>query len=193
MKAKIYVATICGLGIASVVGSASGTGRMGWECRVPMQFLLLLAFCIVGSGLKIKLPGIMGSLSVSYIFVLIGVLELSLGETLALGAAGAVAGSLWNAKFRPRPIQVFFNVGSLVVSSTGSWWAFRATADMGMDRPAVSPRRPRRFSGPHRTRAAAKVAAESRGFYARLHRGWSRGWSRGWRRVTRVWKQRSRE
>ena len=137
MKAKIYVATICGLGIASVVGSASGTGRMGWECRVPMQFLLLLAFCIVGSGLKIKLPGIMGSLSVSYIFVLIGVLELSLGETLALGAAGAVAGSLWNAKFRPRPIQVFFNVGSLVVSSTGSWWAFRGMANLGVDHPAA--------------------------------------------------------
>ncbi|MBY0506835.1 MAG: diguanylate cyclase [Bryobacteraceae bacterium] len=137
MKAQIYVALITLLALATGVGSAFGTGPAGWECRVPMHFLLLLAFCLVGSTLKIRLPGIVGSLSVSYIFVLIGVLEMSLGETLALGMAGALVGSLWKTQVKARPIQICFNVASLMVSSAGSWWAFRGVAEIGMIHPAA--------------------------------------------------------
>jgi diguanylate cyclase (GGDEF)-like protein/putative nucleotidyltransferase with HDIG domain len=131
-KAGIYIGLICALGAAAGVA-----GAVGWECLVPMRFLALLAFCLLGSGLKIKLPGIMGSLSVSYVFVLIGVLEMSLGETLAMGASGAVAGSLWNTRFRARLIQVCFNVAAVTIASAASWWAFRSVATMGIDHPAA--------------------------------------------------------
>ena len=131
MKARIYIGLMCALGV-----SAGANGVVEWECRVPMKFLVLLLFALLGSGLKIKLPGIMGSLSVSYVFVLIGVLEMSLGETLAMGAVGAVAGSLWNARFEVRVIQVLFNVAALMVAATASWGAFHGAGTMGLDHPA---------------------------------------------------------
>ena len=99
---------MCALGVAAAMGGATG-----WDCRVPMRFLSLIAFCLLGAGLKIKLPGIMGSLPVSYVFVLIGVLEMSLGETLAISACGAVAGGLWNTRFNAQAIQVWFNVATV--------------------------------------------------------------------------------
>ena len=126
MKAQIYIGLMCALGVAAAV-----TGAVAWECRVPMKFLALLVFGLLGSSLKIKLPGIMGSLSVSYVFVLIGVLEMSLGETLAMGSSMAIVGSLLNSRFQARAIQVIFNVASLMVASAASWGAFQGAAAIG--------------------------------------------------------------
>ena len=126
MKAQIYIGSMCALGVAAAV-----TGAVAWECRVPMKFLALLVFGLLGSSLKIKLPGIMGSLSVSYVFVLIGVLEMSLGETLAMGSSMAIVGSLLNSRFQARAIQVIFNVASLMVASAASWGAFQGAAAIG--------------------------------------------------------------
>jgi diguanylate cyclase (GGDEF)-like protein/putative nucleotidyltransferase with HDIG domain len=123
---------MCALGVATAIPAL-----LDWECRVPMKFLALLVFGVLGSGLKIKLPGIMGSLSVSYVFGLIGVLEMSLGETLAMSVSGAIAGSLLNTRFRARAIQVCFNVAAVTVSAAASWWTFHGGHTMGIDHPAI--------------------------------------------------------
>ncbi len=123
---------MCALGAAAAVA-----GVMGWDCRVPMKFLVFYAFTLLGAGLKIKLPGIMGSFSVSYILLLIGVLELSLGETMAMSISAAVVGSLWNTRFKARPVQVLFNAAALGVAAAAAWWTFRNVGVMGLDHPAA--------------------------------------------------------
>ena len=55
-----------------------------------------------------SLPGITGTLSVNFLFILIGVLELSFTETLTLGAVSMLAQSVFPE--RPKAIQVTFNV-----------------------------------------------------------------------------------
>ncbi len=132
LRANVYIGLICILGIAAGV-----EGALNWDCRIPMRFLVLLGLCLCGASLKIKLPGIMGSLSVSYIFILIGVLEMSLGETVAIAFAGAIAGSLWNTRFKARAIQVLFNVASVTVASAASWWALHGAESLGFDHPAA--------------------------------------------------------
>jgi hypothetical protein len=64
----------------------------------------------------VNLPGITGTLSVNFLFILIGVLELSYTETLILGAVSMVAQCLFPD--RPRAIQLTFNVCAGCISTT---------------------------------------------------------------------------
>ena len=47
-----------------------------------MKFACYLVAALLASSLKVSLPGIEGTLSVNFLFTLLGILELSLPETL---------------------------------------------------------------------------------------------------------------
>src|SRR5438876_10822432 len=98
---------------------AAGTGVLLYGAIHPTskniaQFICYLGIAILASRLKVNLPGITGTLSVNFLFILIGVLELSFSETLILGAVSMVAQCLFSD--RPSSIQVTFNVcaGSII-------------------------------------------------------------------------------
>ena len=57
-----------------------------WESQDLFRFLCYLALAIWASRLKVSLPGITGALSVLFIFILFGIVELSLPEALLIGA-----------------------------------------------------------------------------------------------------------
>ncbi|HEX7288282.1 MAG TPA: HD domain-containing phosphohydrolase [Candidatus Angelobacter sp.] len=59
------------------------------------------------------MPGIEGTMSVHFLFVLVGVLELSLPETLVIGCTAALMQTLWKPRNRPEPAKVIFNVFSM--------------------------------------------------------------------------------
>jgi diguanylate cyclase (GGDEF)-like protein/putative nucleotidyltransferase with HDIG domain len=67
----------------------------------------------------VQLPGLTGTLTVNYIFVLIGLADLSLPECLIAGTLSALVQCLAHTKKRPRLIQILFNVanvsGSIVI------------------------------------------------------------------------------
>ena len=77
---------------------------------------MYLAVALASSGLKINLPSVTGTMSMNFLFVLIGVAELSLGETLVMGCLGILVQSTFHAKKRPRTVQVAFNVASMACS-----------------------------------------------------------------------------
>ena len=56
-----------------------------WQSQDLMRFACYLAVALLASGLKVQLPGIDGTMSVNFFFILLGVLELSLPETLVIG------------------------------------------------------------------------------------------------------------
>ena len=74
----------------------------------PVRFLCYLVVALVASRLKVNLPGITGTMSVNFLFILLGILELSFGETLALGCAAIVVQCFY--RDRPRLVQVVFNI-----------------------------------------------------------------------------------
>ena len=79
------------------------------------EFICYLGIAILASRLKVNLPGITGTLSVNFLFILIGVLELSFTETLILGAVSMLAQCLYPE--RPKAMQVTFNVCAGAVST----------------------------------------------------------------------------
>ena len=78
---------------------------------------------VAASRLKVNLPGITGTMSVNFLFVLAGVLELSLPETLALGGAAVLVQCLGGE--RPVPVQVAFNVCSTALAIACTFFLYR--------------------------------------------------------------------
>src|SRR5271169_2651772 len=53
-----------------------------WQSADLARFVCYLAVAVLASSLKVQLPGIDGTMSVNFLFILLGVMELSLPETL---------------------------------------------------------------------------------------------------------------
>ncbi len=91
----------------------------------PIRFICYLAIALMASRLKVRLPGIDGTMSVNFLFVLLGVLELSLAETLLIGCAAGLAQCLWTPSQSNRTAKIIFNVFSMMANSVAaSYWAY---------------------------------------------------------------------
>jgi len=89
----------------------------------PLKFLCYLVIALVASRLQVNLPGITGTMSVNFLFLLVGVLEFSFSETMALGCAAILVQCLDNK--RPAPIQVAFNVCSSALAIAATFCTYR--------------------------------------------------------------------
>jgi diguanylate cyclase (GGDEF)-like protein/putative nucleotidyltransferase with HDIG domain len=89
----------------------------------PLKFFCYLAIALAASRLKVNLPGISGTMSVNFLFLLLGVLELSLSEAMALGCAAVVV-QCFDSN-RPNPLQVVFNVCSTALAIAITFFAYR--------------------------------------------------------------------
>jgi len=101
--AKLFVALMVIAGLATLV-----YGGIHQSSKNIAEFICYLGIAILASRLKVNLPGITGTLSVNFLFILIGILELSFSETLILGAISMLAQCMYPE--RPKAIQVTFNV-----------------------------------------------------------------------------------
>ncbi len=98
------------IGVTTVVGLAVIIDAFWhWQCRDPVQFAAYLGITLMAAGMKVVVPGINGSMSVTFIFILLGLLELSLPETIAIGCTATLVQCFWMQ--RPRPaVRFLFNV-----------------------------------------------------------------------------------
>src|SRR5580704_6190514 len=82
----------------------------------PVKFACYCALALIAATLKVRLPGITGTLSVNYVFVLIGLSDLSVPECLIAGTLATVVQCLAHAKSRPGLIQILFNVANISIA-----------------------------------------------------------------------------
>lgn len=59
--------------------------------------------------MKMRLPGFKTTISINFVFILIGIALFSFGETVLIGLGGALVPSLWKTQQRPKAVQVQFN------------------------------------------------------------------------------------
>jgi signal transduction histidine kinase len=119
LAAKAYVGLILALGSA-----AMARGYVLWNPHDFLRFSVYLLLAAVASGLKIRLPGVMGTMSVLFVFVLTGIVELGLSETLIIIAICVIVQSYWRAKHRPQPVQILFNGAVLFTAATAADCAY---------------------------------------------------------------------
>ena len=97
LSARAYIALIIALG-----QSALRAGVWFWVPHDLLRFGCYLMLAIPAACLKVSLPGITGTMSVLFVFLLAGIANLGLPETLIIGSTCALVQSFWHAKVRPR-------------------------------------------------------------------------------------------
>src|SRR5579871_6883744 len=105
VRARIYSLACIFLGAACITASL-----YPWQPGNAARFCFYLVVCSLASGMKVNLPGVHGTMSVCFLFSLIGIAELSLGEAVIVGCAGVLVQWLWKAPERPAAEQTAFHV-----------------------------------------------------------------------------------
>jgi hypothetical protein len=119
--AKAYVAAIAALAVAIL-----GVLAYRWNPEDFGRFVLFFGLAMVASAMKIRLPGLKTSISINFVFILIGIALFSFSETVLIGLGGALVQSLWRPLHRPKAVQVLFNGACLTVCSAAAFWAAHA-------------------------------------------------------------------
>lgn len=93
-----------------------GYALFHWHPESTLRFACFLGIALSASLFKVQLPGIPATMSVNFLFILVGILDLSLPETLIMGCLCGLTQSIWKSKPRPRLIQLLFNFANLAIS-----------------------------------------------------------------------------
>ncbi|PYX51267.1 MAG: hypothetical protein DMG79_03585 [Acidobacteria bacterium] len=114
---------IAGMAIAAAACFALAFSH--WQSSDPVKFSCYLIAALLASSLKVSLPGIEGTLSVNFLFTLLGILELSLPQTLVIGLASTLAQFYWRPARRLKWVQLVFNLAQVTVSSAVAYGSYK--------------------------------------------------------------------
>ena len=103
-----------------------------WHSDDVFRYVCFLAIAMAASVLKVHLPGIKATMSANFLFILVGILDLSYSETLLMGCLGGLVQTLWNANPRPRPIQWLFTLANLALSISAAEVVFHSKVAAGL-------------------------------------------------------------
>src|ERR1700684_3125123 len=109
IRTKLFVGITVSLGMVVLCSALRH-----WESADLTRFACYLAVAVLASSLKVQLPGIEGTMSVNFLFILLGVMELSLPETLLIGCTASLVQSVWQARKRLDPFKVVFQLAGQV-------------------------------------------------------------------------------
>src|SRR5512143_1821272 len=107
--AKVFISLVVVAGTGALL-----YGAINPSSRNISKFVCYLLVALLASRLKVHLPGITGTMSVNFLFILLGILELSFAETLALGSIAIMVQCFYHD--RPSAIQVTFNICASAIS-----------------------------------------------------------------------------
>jgi diguanylate cyclase (GGDEF)-like protein/putative nucleotidyltransferase with HDIG domain len=112
LKARLYWIAAMAAGV-SVIVSAGISFNLRQENLWKVALYLLAA--IFGAGLKIKLPGVVGTLSMNSLFIIVSLLELQLESAVLIGISSVLAQILIRPKVKPTWEQVAFGAFTIPV------------------------------------------------------------------------------
>lgn len=104
---------IAGMALAALGSLVLATAH--WNANDPVKFACYMAAALLASPLKVSLPS--GTLSVNFLFTLLGILELGLPETLLIGLISTLGQFYWRPARRLQLIQLLFNLSQVTVSA----------------------------------------------------------------------------
>jgi putative nucleotidyltransferase with HDIG domain len=119
LGARVFIA-----GLGFLAAGCSVYASLHWQSTDLLKFFCYLAVALLASSLKIKLPGVNGTMSVNFLFILLGVLELSFAQTLIIGFA-AVFAQCYLRSSNLKPIHVIFNLSQLPVGTAIAYGVYQ--------------------------------------------------------------------
>lgn len=110
--AKVYISLVSAAGIAAM---AYAFLDPPWP-QDSFRLITYLSLSLLAAAMKLRLPGLTGTMSIGFVFVLFGISELTLPETMLMACLGVVVQCLWRVKTRPAPVQLLFSASAVAVS-----------------------------------------------------------------------------
>src|ERR1700733_13172551 len=117
LGARSFIAAMALTALLILVASSHGA-----HSNDPVKFACYMVAALLASPLKVSLPG--GTLSVNFLFTLLGILEMSFPETLLIGLLSTAGQFFWKPARRPRPVQLIFNLSQVTVSGAAAYGAY---------------------------------------------------------------------
>src|ERR1700722_6001415 len=111
IRARLYIALILAAGTFGILAELTH-----FQSLHPIQFCCYFLVTILTSGLKIRLPMVFATLSVNFLFILVGIVQFSLPEAIVLGVAGTIVQCLWKPRSRPKAIRIAFSACSVAMA-----------------------------------------------------------------------------
>jgi diguanylate cyclase (GGDEF)-like protein/putative nucleotidyltransferase with HDIG domain len=111
IRARLYIALILMAGIFGVAAQLTH-----FQSSHPLEFWCYFLVTLLTSGLKIRLPMVFATLSVNFLFILVGIVQFSLPEALVLGVSGTIVQCLWRPRSRPKAIRIAFSTCSIAMA-----------------------------------------------------------------------------
>jgi diguanylate cyclase (GGDEF)-like protein/putative nucleotidyltransferase with HDIG domain len=119
-KAKMFIGALVAMATACLFAGASH-----WHPADAVRLSCYLLLAAAASTLKITLPGIDGTMSVNFLFILLAVMEMSFAETLLISVGAVLVQSIWKRSKSIKPVQFIFNLSQLTVASAAAFVVYR--------------------------------------------------------------------
>src|SRR4029077_3537160 len=117
---RVYIA-----GMALAAFGCFAFAMLHWQSTDLVKFVCYLIAAWLASSFKVSLPGIQGTLSMNFLFTLIGILEMSLPETLLIGLVSTLAQFYWRPTRRLKLVQLAFNVSQVTICGAAAYGAYK--------------------------------------------------------------------
>lgn len=99
-------------------------GVFPWRSTHSLLFPTYLVLTAIASALKTVMPGVEGTVSVNFVFFLVGVANMTISETLVLALAATIVQCFWRAGTSFSFIRFTFNLAQVALAITGAYWTY---------------------------------------------------------------------
>lgn len=120
---NLYLASITAAGFA-----VFGSSLFHFRSHYPVEFACYLTIAVLSSALKVSLPGVTGTMSTNFVFILLAIIELGQAEMLVLSCVSLLMQLFWRPKKPPGLIKVLFNLSSVTLAASAAYQTFYALA-----------------------------------------------------------------
>jgi diguanylate cyclase (GGDEF)-like protein/putative nucleotidyltransferase with HDIG domain len=135
-RARIYWLAIIAGGSALSVAAFADWRPQPYELYT---LILYVALGIFASGFKIILPGLLCTLSMNYVFIIAGLMDLHLRGGLVIAMSSVLAQMFIRAKLRPKWEQALFNVAGIALPVFAANQLLQITLPPTIDRFGIFP------------------------------------------------------
>jgi len=97
-----------------------------WDSPDLLKFAGFLVLAALSAGIRFDAPGSTSGLSISLLFVLFGIVELTPSETVVLAATVTLVQCFFTQKQRPGVEQIAFNVSTIAVAVSVATWFYHS-------------------------------------------------------------------
>ena len=120
VAARFYIDLVLAIGLGVWISAG-----LQHSFRHDGLFLSCLSVGLFAATLKVRLPGVQGSVSLGFVGSLVAIQELGFAEAVLIGTLVGVTQCLWKPTRRPLMVQIGFNAANVANSTAIAYVAYR--------------------------------------------------------------------